>query len=193
MAVTAGLSVKDATPEFLRLLRALADREVLVGIPSDDEQPHLGTGTVGTNARRPDPQGRSSPVTNALIGYVHEHGEPSSNVPARPHLVPGVQDAREKIVARLEGAGRAALRGDEAAVDRYLHAAGQEAVTSVKRKLQAGVPPPLKDATVRARRRRSKGSRYRRKATNANDVTALIDTGAYIASISFVVRKGKRR
>lgn len=193
MPITAGFTVKDATPAFLRAIRALADRRVMVGVPSDEEQPHLAaSGTAPSPNERTDDQGNTSPVTNALIGYVHENGEPSLGIPARPHLVPGVTNARERLVSRFQRAGQAVLRGDLDAADRYLNAAGIEAVSSVKRVIQEGIPPPLKPATIARRRVRSKGSSYRRQATTADDVTPLIDTAQYINSISYVVRKGKK-
>lgn len=117
-----------------------------------------------------------------------ENGAPEANVPARPWLVPGVTAATPQIVARLLAAGRAALRGDKSGVEQQLAGAGQDAVASVTAGIQAGIAPPLAPATIRARRRRSKGSTYRRKATATSDVTPLIDTGSFIRSITYVVR-----
>lgn len=191
MPITAGLTVKDATPQLVAALRAIADRSLMVGVPSDDEQPHRGIGTIAPNERKDD-AGTVSVINNATIGYVHETGAPEVGIPARSHLVPGVNAAKEKLVDRLGNAGRAVLRGDLAAADRYLEAAGIEAVSSIRRTIQAGVPPPLKPATVAARRRRSKGSTYRRKAVAASDTTPLIDTAQYLQSISYVLRKGKK-
>lgn len=190
MPITAGLTIRDATPQLVAALKALVGRKLMVGVPSDDEQPHRGIGTVSPN-ERVDSAGVSQPMNNATIGYVHETGAPEVGIPARPHLVPGVNAAKEKLVGRLGNAGKAVLRGDLPAADRYLEAAGLEAVSSVRRTIQAGVPPPLKPATVAARRRRSKGSTYRRKAVAASDTTPLIDSGNYVQSISYVIRRGK--
>jgi hypothetical protein len=188
VAATAGFTVKDATPQLMKALAALGRRAIMVGVPADEEQPHLGTGTVESN-KRDDDNGKPAPINNATIGYIHEGGAPEAGIPPRPHLVPGINAAKEKLIKRFEGAGRAALAGNTAAVDRYMTAAGIEAVSSVKRAIQEGIPPPLKPATIARRRKRSKASTYRRKAINAGDVTPLIDTAQYINSISFVLRK----
>jgi hypothetical protein len=157
--------------DIMRALGELAKKRLLVGIPAE-------------NNTRP-----GEPIGNAVLGYIHNFGSPARNIPARPHLVPGVEAVMPAIQQRLEMAARAALAGDEAAVDRHLGEAGIVAVNSVQATIQAGIPPPLQPRTVTSRRRRSKGSRYRRRATQPSDVTPLIDTGALLRSYTWVIRK----
>jgi hypothetical protein len=152
-------------------IRRLASKRLYIGIPQE---------------RDPRP---GDPIGNASLGYIHELGSPARNIPARPHLVPGVTAALPAITQRLEEGARAALAGDIAGVDRAFELAGMEGVNSVRLTIQAGIPPPLKPETVAARRVRSPGSRYRRRATTPADVTPLIDTGAYLAAHTYVVRE----
>ena len=67
-------------------------------------------------------------------------------------------------------------------------AAGQSAATAAQTRIREGIAPPLAQATVTARRRRSKGAKYRRKATSPSEVTPLIDTGQLLRSITYVFR-----
>lgn len=158
--------------DIVRAIRGLAKKRVLVGIPADKDA-------------RPD-----EPIGNAALGYIHEHGSPARNIPARPHLVPGVEAALPEITRRLEAAAKAAMAGEAAQVEQYLGQAGQAAVNSVQRLIQAGIPPPLAQATVNRRRIRTPGSSYRRLATRPEDTTPLIDTATYIRSLTWVIREG---
>lgn len=164
----------DKTNDLAEALRLLADTNVLVGIPTE-------------NNERTD-----SPIGNASIGYINENGSPAQGIPPRPFLEPGVRGSVDQWSAALAEAAKAALDGNPAAVERGFYKAGIIAVSAVKSGIAAGIPPPLKEATVRARRRRSAGSAYRRKATRPEDVTPLIDSGQLINSITFVVRKSRR-
>jgi hypothetical protein len=146
------------------------------------------------------------PIGNAAIGFIQENGSPARNIPARPHLVPGIMQAMPEITKRLEAAGRAALRGKSANVDQYLNQAGIAGVNSVKAYIRTNIPPPLKPATVRARmtgrtrRRREARKRGMTVAGLAREeialgelgaaggVIALIDTADYINSLTWVVR-----
>lgn len=168
-----GVESKDNSARLLASLRLLTEKEVLVGIPA------------GADAR---PDGK---IGNAALGYIHETGAPEKNIPARPWLAPGVASAREEIQRRMEGAGRAAMNGDAQGVLQQFAGAGQDAVNAVRRRVQAGLSPPLAPATVARRRRRTPGSSYRRAATTAADTTPLIDTGDLIRSVTYVVRDRK--
>lgn len=163
----------NLTKELAAALKLLTKRQVLVGIPENTADVH------------PDREGT---ISNAVLGYLFENGSPATNMPARPWLKPGVEAAQGQINARLEGAGRAALAGDASGVEQQLAAAGVDTVSVIKNRITAGIPPPLAQSTVNARRRRSPGSKYRRKATSADDTTPLYDTGNFVASINYVIR-----
>lgn len=162
----------DRTAEVLRGIAILAGTRVMVGIPSDQ-------------AGRKD----GEPINNAALGYIHENGAPEVGIPARPFLVPGVAAIQGEIEDGMRKAGDAALSGRPELVMRYLHAVGLKAQAAVRRKITTGPFVPLKPETIARRRKRSPGSKYRRKATTAADVKPLIDTGQLRNAINYVIRQ----
>lgn len=169
---TLDMDEEDNTKKLTDAMKALGGYEVLVGIPEAYGPPHSGG------------------ITNAALGYIHETGSPINNIPARPFLYPGVKNSASRWQPKLAQAAQAALQGDQSGILTALGNAGIIASNAVKRTIQDGIPPPLKPDTVRRRRKRSPGSKYRRKATTPADVTPLIDTGNLLRSITYVVVKG---
>lgn len=160
---------KDRVSEVLKTLRQLTQNEVLVGVPAEDA------------GRKPDPDD-PHPLNNAEIGFILEHGAPEANIPARPHLVPGVQAEQDKIAKVLKmGAGKA-LEGDAKGLADSLVAAGLIAERGVKNKITDGPFVPLAPMTI-----------AKRKAKGRTSVKPLIDTGQYRNSITHVVRKRSKR
>ena len=169
----------DKVQATTKSIAGLAGSRVLVGYPEETSY-------------------RNGAINNPTLGYIHEHGAPEINLPARPHLVPGIEGGKKTLVSWMEAAAKAALNGDEKKLLAALNAAGLAGQSLVRGKIQAGIPPPLKQATVTARRRRKlRGmsafdqakSEYRRKATKPAHVTPLIDTGALLQSINYVVQQ----
>ncbi|WP_321942068.1 hypothetical protein [Burkholderia cenocepacia] len=152
----------DRLDEVLKSIAGLVRQEVLVGVPDS------------TAGRKDD----GEPLSNAEIGYIQEAGSPANNIPARPHLVPGVQDARPKFEPQLQKGVEAALDGDLEQVERRLNMAGIAAQNSVRAKVNSNIAPELAESTLEARRRRG--------VTREN---TLVDTGQYRNSITYVIRK----
>jgi hypothetical protein len=175
VAVTVKVT-QDRVPQLQEAMRILGDSIVLVGIP------------MGAPAR-PAPD----TVGNAELLYIHEHGSPGNNIPARPSLNPGVRNSEARWRQPMLAAAHAALDGDPGEVQRHLSIAGMVAVAAVKNGIAAGIPPPLSPYTIARRRQRSRGSKYRRKAKTASDVTPLIDTANMINSITYVVASRRQR
>ena len=150
----------DGLPDMLRRMAAVAQRDVLVGIPAGEQ--------------------RDDGPTNAEIGYQNEFGSPAQNIPARPHLIPGVAAVQDKAVARLTQAASAAATGRMSDAERHLHAAGLIAQSSVRRTLTTAAYRPLSERTLAERRARGR-----------TGTKPLIDTGQYRNSITYVVRDGK--
>lgn len=178
--------------DLVKSLRNLTSSQVLVGWPSDKEQPHKGVTTGGKNVRRDDAgnkQTETQAINNATLAYIHTNGVPEKNIPARPILGPAIKDQQQQIKKRLYDAGQAALEGDTGRVEKNLNAIGIETVSAARRRVQQGIPPPLAPATVKARQRRTKGSKYKRKASTPSQATPLIDTGQLIAALSYVIHK----
>jgi hypothetical protein len=132
-----------------------------------------------------------------------EAGSPARNIPARPHLRPGVEESQGVWLPYFEQAATAALAGNLGVMDRALDAAGQAAVSAVKNKITAKIPPPLQPGTVAGRRRhrgrqgraaraayRQFHAAYQAGGSMGGDTTPtpLIDTSQYINSITYVKR-----
>lgn len=177
---------RDGLSDFRTLIKQLSDSEVLVGFPEGPDRPDEGV-----------------PITNASLAYIHDNGAPESNIPARPFMIPGIQQAQEKVERALSLAAKALLSsGDPSAVTKGLTRAGLAATTSIKRVVSSGVPPPLKDATLRARLRRHKGRKAEKaelarradgEAPGIDLVKPLIDTGELYRAVTFVIRSRRKR
>lgn len=177
--------VVDKTAQLARAIDLLTGTRAMVGISAEHEE------------RDDDWHGT---LNNAEIGWLMENGIPERNVPARPHMVPGVRRAQSRINDYLKQAGRLAVEGRPDGVMRAFHAAGLTAQNSIKSVIRAGVPPPLAESTLKARARRSrtaKGAKRELAARAAGEAAStthakpLIDTGQYLAAISYVVRSVK--
>jgi hypothetical protein len=161
-------------------IKKLARVQVLVGIPQ-------------SNAAR-----TGGGPSNALLGYVHENGEPSLNIPARPFLKPGIRDQQSAIVRYLRQAGKAAVEGDDTRMMNAFRAAGESGVKGATNKITTGPFTPLSPRTIAARLRRTQAgrTRLRRMRAAGQDVAAwaasnlkpLIDTGQLRRAITYVLR-----
>jgi hypothetical protein len=171
---------RDALPGLLAAIERAAKAQVLVGIPA-------------ANATRDD----DPSTNNAALGYIHEYGAPEAHIPARPWLIPGVRAAQDRIGDRLERGIRAVLAGRGVDVYRaQLAAAGQETRDVIVDRIRSGIGPALADATLRARARRVPSRTAEREELAARAageapgmalVTPLIDTGKFVASITYVL------
>lgn len=157
---------QDRVGEILKSMRTLSSRELMVGIPSS------------TADRVNDPL--KSPLNNAEIGYIQEHGSPAANIPARPHLVPGVQSVKNQIVAELRRAGSAAVGGSDNAVQRSFTKIGLMCQNAVRAMIYNGLAPPLAASTLRRRKTREIAPR--------DGETPLIDIGIYRRALTYVIR-----
>lgn len=153
----------DNAQRILDALKTLTNRDVLVGIPE------------GKDERQGDDEGGFG---NAAIGYINENGSPKQNIPARPHLKPGVKSVEPEYLPHLKAAAQKALEGHEEGALVSLERAGMVAANGVKRYITITGFTPLADATVAARRRRGRTGNK-----------PLIDTGEYRRSITHIVRK----
>lgn len=151
----------DKMASIIKAINELGAKDVLVGIPE------------GNTDRK-----SSDPATNALIGYVQEFGSPANNIPARPFLIPGVQDIQKPAADRLKVAAQRALSGDLSQAEKQLHAAGLMGQNSARAKINSNIQPKLSERTLAARRARG----VKRENT-------LIDTGQLRNAITYVIRK----
>lgn len=180
-------TITDNMAQVMRSVNTLVSKDVLVGIPAGPERPE------------------GEPITNAELGYVHEFGSPVNNVPARPFLIPGIQDVQEQITAQFRAAAVAALSGNMAQVDVRLNRAGLIASSSAKAKISSNIAPALSPETIKNRHkgRKTKSMRQNEKAylnlvaggsqpadaQSAAGIVALVNTGELRNSITYTIRK----
>lgn len=155
-----GLNIRaDNAQNILDALKALANKDVLVGIPESKDARDEGE------------------FGNAGIGYINENGSPQQNIPARPHLKPGVRSVEQEYLPHLKAAAQKALEGNVEGAVTSLDRAGTVSANGVKRYITISGFTPLADATI--------ANRLRRGRTGNKP---LIDTGEYRRSITHVVR-----
>jgi hypothetical protein len=142
-----------------KAMSALTDQDVYIGIPEDK------------TARK---EAGDSGISNAYLGYIHEFGVPEKNIPARPHLLPGIGDIRPEAVDLLKGAAKQALEGNAAAVEGALNKIGLLGQNAVRARFVNNDWPPLTEKTLK-----KKGERP----------NPLIDTGQLRKAYTYVVRK----
>ena len=145
----------DRVEEVFRAVARLDSHAVYIGFPGETQSRSKG------------------PLNNPTLAYIHEHGAPAANIPARPFLEPGVENARDDILRAFEAGVRRALGGDNAALTNMLDLAGVIGVRAVQDKITTGPFAPLAPRTIA----RKKSSR------------PLIDTGQLRQSVSYVVRE----
>lgn len=164
-------TTKDKVGQIVGQIRSLTKNDVLVGIP-DEKAPR--------SEEEAEAQ-KGEPINNATIGYVSEFGSPTANIPARPHLMPGIESVKDKIEAHLKKGALGALEGSPDAAEIALEKVGVVASSAVKAKITEGGFAPLAPATLKQRRARGRTGEK-----------PLSDTGQYRNSITYVVRpKGK--
>lgn len=127
------LSIKqtaDMTGAIRRAVANLTGQDVLVGVPAEKDGQRKGG------------------INNAELSYIHEFGAPAAGIPARPHLLPGIEAIVPEASQELKAAASAAFEGKEQAVEAALNNVGRLAQKSVHAKFQDNDWPPLKDATL---------------------------------------------
>lgn len=110
--------------------------------------------------------------TNAQIGYINEYGSPANNIPARPFLQPAMDEILPECIPILR-------RGAESLdARRALEQCGLKCAAAVKRYItqQKGFKPPSQKTLAMRQARGFKGTK------------ALIETGALLGSITYVLR-----
>lgn len=156
---------QDRVKQVKLTMLALASQDVLVGIPDINA------------AREPDPN-EPTDINNAQIGYMMEFGVPEQNIPARPSLVPGVQDALPRIQDRQRKTAVVALDGDLSAIERGLNGVGLIAQAAVRHKIDTGPFVPLAEVTL-----------ARRRAHGRTGTKPLLDKGEFRNAQNYVIRK----
>ena len=156
------VNVKDNYPALKKLLKQLPLKSVFVGVPANTSEAREG-----------------EPINNATLAYIHQNGSPANNIPARPFMTIGMDEAKEPATKQLEnGAKKFFKSNDMRDVEQGLGKAGFVAENAIKRAINSNIAPALAPATIAARQRRG--------ATRTN---TLVDTGAMRNSIRYVIRE----
>jgi hypothetical protein len=162
-------------------LESLGKSDVLVGIPQAATERGDKLLSRATKLKPGKRQTRlvtlsESEVTNAQILYIHTHGSPARNIPARPVIEPAIaaDGNREQISGELAEAAKAHLEGSPEHTDLHLRRAGM-----------AGRNASVNWFTdARNNWAPNRPSTIRRKKSDR----PLIDTGALRRSLTYVVR-----
>jgi hypothetical protein len=183
---------RQSFDSIIEAAHTILNVEVLVGVPSD----------TSDRPKELAPQDADA-ITNAALAYIHDQGAPEARIPQREFMRPGIADARPEIERRLASAMRAAMRGNALVAEQAMHQAGIVAQSAIRNRIDAGIPPPLADYTLRKRNARTKkGSKsaqieMQRRAEGLAPSTQyakpLIDTGELRKSITYVIRSRRRR
>ena len=105
-----------------KAMKALTRQDVLIGVPADESGREEGDG-----------------LNNAELSYIHEFGTEDGRIPPRPHLVPGVNNARADIADALKEAASG------------LEKAGLLGQNAVRATFTDNDWPPLADGTLDAK------------------------------------------
>ena len=129
---------RDRTSELHKAVKALAKAYVMVGIPGDSP-----------------PRADGAKIANSALGFINEFGRPEANIPARPHLMPAIEEASDEIrQLMLKGAVKALdLTGADHKQQIYdtMEAVGLFCVDEIKLKIQSRLEPKLSAKTLAAR------------------------------------------
>lgn len=156
--------IKDGVPLLIEAMKAMAEKEVLIGIPSDSPENHRQDG---------------EPITNAHIGFIMEFGAPEANIPARPFLIPGVGAFGSEASKMMSQGARKAMKDPSFSVAILFEKVGIKAANAVKAYItDSGHFTPLAESTLA--NRRSRGFVGEKP---------LIESGSLLNSITYLVDK----
>lgn len=175
--------------ELRKQLKALAKKEVLVGIPAENstrehggeinnaELLYIQSHGVRSASMRKEMQGNldaGMKYSKAHELYLQSHGSPMYHVPPRPVLEPAIASQKEAIGKLISAASKSALEGKPAQCEANLNKAGMVAVSAARGWFEnpANGWPPNTPYTIK-----KKGSSQ-----------PLIDTGEMRKAITYVVR-----
>lgn len=155
------ISISRSGPGAAQLrarLESLSKSDVLVGIPQKTTQR------------------RKQAINNASLLYIHTHGSPGRNIPARPVIEPAIAaDGNRQIIAtELADAAKAHLQGDDTQTQNHLDRAGIAGTNASKSWF----------TDARNNWAPNAPSTIKRKGSDR----PLIDTGTLRRSLTYVVR-----
>lgn len=122
-------------------------------------------------------QRKGEPITNAVLGFIHEFGTEDGHVPERSFIRSTIDSNRAKYAAFIRRLARLVLLGQLSEAD-ALNMIGLKVQGDVVRTINAGIPPPLAQSTIRSKTVNGKAG-----------TTPLINTGQLKSAITYEVRR----
>lgn len=186
--------IKDQAVQHVEAVEVLLRNEILVGFPEENAD------------RDPSESSLSGPngPTNAALGWIHDHGAPEANIPARPFMDPGIQSTRDDLTAQFGALLEKVTHVgglSPVQVTQRLHRIGLAASVGIKNKINEGIPPPLAEATLLKRANRGvkgrKGAqmelanRAKGEAPSTQFAKPLVDTGQMRNAVNYVIRPSR--
>lgn len=174
--INAGCDVREDTNLIWNIIKGfdfIRHHEVLVGIPQEKNSAHDGG------------------LTNAELLFLHTHGSPINNMPARPTIEPAISESNvaKAIQDQLIDCMRKALMGNVAAAERAMHMAGMIGASAAQKKFGSGDLAPNAPITIHGGWMHNKVSGKLFYVKGKKSSAPLIDTGALRAAITYVVRR----
>lgn len=178
------MEIINNLPKLKTSFAKLSKKDVLVGVPSD------------TSDRKDSERG----MNNATLAYIHNNGSPAAHIPERRFMEPGIESCADRLSGQFKKGAQQVLDGSEDAIEGTLIKAGLIAQASIRNKINEGIPPPLTDATLKARIRSKKAvkgakeelrSRFEGNEPSMEFAKPLVHTAQLRNSINFVVRNKK--
>ncbi|SBV95531.1 conserved hypothetical protein [uncultured delta proteobacterium] len=172
----------DNTAAIRRAVQKLTEQDVFIGVP-EDKAAREAAGDTG--------------ISNAYLAYIHEHGVPEKNIPARAALIPGIQDIQAEATEILKDTAKKALEGNEGAVDTGLNKIGLLGQNAVRARFVSNDWAPLADSTLDRRKKVSetvtaKGKTVKKMGKSRRErgaINPLIDTSGLRKAYTYVIRK----
>lgn len=159
--------------------KAIRKREMTLRLLEGARELSDVQGKVGffESAKYPD----GTPV--AQVAVVHEFGYTEGGIPPRPFMR---TTANEQSANWSEafGKGAKAIAKGRFSATQVMDAVGQLAAGDIRKKISEIQSPPLKEATIKARKRR-----YKDRKTTGNLTKPLVDTAVMVNSVTNIVEK----
>lgn len=121
---------------------------------------------------------------NSDLGYIHEFGEPSKNIPARPFLRPSMEQYKDVITNDLSKAITEALNGEKRKANETLEKLAIKCASKVKLYMRTADFIPLSPYTIQNRwKNQGRGMRKAEIEMDVGNIRPLIDTGALLGAV----------
>lgn len=123
----------------------------------------------------------------AYVASIHEFGAAEQGIPPRPFFRPTIAERSAEWTKQFGQGARAVAKGTFTA-SQVMDAVGLGAAGDVAKTIAGITTPPLKDATIAARRRRYANPKLGKK-TKGNLAKPLVDTAVMVNSVTHIVER----